>query len=67
MITNIKYQIIISLIVFGFILGSYWTWKAVNRLYKNPSATVISKKQSYWLMGCFQIYLLLFFLEYPVQ
>ena len=54
--------IIGAMIISGIILGSYWSWQAVNRRYRNPNATVISKKQSYWLIGCFQVYLLLFFL-----
>ncbi len=55
---------IFGLMMLGLILGSYWIWQAVNRRYRNPNATVISKKQSYWLVGTSQIYLLLFFLAY---
>ncbi|NEN91738.1 MAG: hypothetical protein F6K48_23685, partial [Okeania sp. SIO3H1] len=51
-----------AIIISGVILANYWIWQAVNRRYRNPNATVISKKQSYWLIGCFQVYLLLFFL-----
>ncbi|NEP43566.1 MAG: hypothetical protein F6K25_11370 [Okeania sp. SIO2G4] len=51
-----------AMIISGVILGSYWIWQAVNRRYRNPNRTVISKKQSYWLMGCSQVYLLLFLL-----
>ncbi|NES69956.1 MAG: hypothetical protein F6K24_34450, partial [Okeania sp. SIO2D1] len=50
------------IIILGFVLGNYWIWQAVNRRYRNPNSTIISKKKSYWLMGCFQVYLLLFFL-----
>ena len=57
-------QIIIGVMILGLVLGSYWIWQAVNRRYRNPNATVISKKQSYWLVGTSQIYLLLFFLQY---
>ncbi|RQH23304.1 hypothetical protein D5R40_27115 [Okeania hirsuta] len=50
------------LIYLALVLGSYWIWKAVNRRYRNPNATIISKEQSYWLMGCFHFYLLPLFL-----
>ncbi|OZH51396.1 hypothetical protein AFK68_31270 [Hydrocoleum sp. CS-953] len=51
---------VMHVIILGLLLGNYWIWQAVNRRYRNPNATVISKKQSYWLMGCFQVILLLF-------
>ncbi|GGA52580.1 hypothetical protein CYANOKiyG1_72430 [Okeania sp. KiyG1] len=51
-----------AIIILGLILGSYWIWKAVNRRYRNPNSTIISKEQSYWLMGCFHLYLLPLFL-----
>ncbi|NER07470.1 MAG: hypothetical protein F6K17_35335 [Okeania sp. SIO3C4] len=54
--------IVSAIIILGLILGSYWVWKAVNRRYQNPNATIISKEQSYWLMGCFHFYLLPLFL-----
>lgn len=60
---GIKDLLIVSaIIILGLVLGSYWIWKAVNRRYRNPNATIISKKQSYWLMGCFHVYLLSLFL-----
>lgn len=51
-------EIVILIIV--FILLIYWIWQAVNRCYRNPNATIISKKQSYWFMACFQVAILLF-------
>ncbi|NEP43060.1 MAG: hypothetical protein F6K35_29090, partial [Okeania sp. SIO2H7] len=60
---GIRYLLIVAaIIILGLILGSYWIWKAVNRRYRNPNATIISKEQSYWLMGCFHFYLLPLFL-----
>ncbi|NEQ41862.1 MAG: hypothetical protein F6K40_39060 [Okeania sp. SIO3I5] len=56
-----------GIIILGIVLGSYWIWQAVNRRYRNPDATFISKKQSYLLMGCFQVYLLLFFLGIDIE
>jgi len=64
-IGNYKMNVLLiggAIIISGVILANYWIWQAVNRRYRNPDATVISKKQSYWLMGCFQVYLFLFFL-----
>lgn len=39
-------------------VGTYWIWQACNRLFHNPSGTVLSKLQSYWLVGSFQLWLL---------
>jgi hypothetical protein len=38
--------------------GTYWIWQAANRLFTNPSATALSKGQSYWLVASVQIWLL---------
>ncbi|OZH51397.1 hypothetical protein AFK68_31275 [Hydrocoleum sp. CS-953] len=59
-LNRIEYYPEIIILVILVLLGNYWLWQAVNRRYRNPNATVISKKQSYWLMGCFQVALLLF-------
>lgn len=37
---------------------NYWIWQALNRRFNNPDGTLLSKKQSYWLTGIFQIWLL---------
>ncbi|HBB33951.1 MAG TPA: hypothetical protein DDZ80_28035 [Cyanobacteria bacterium UBA8803] len=39
-------------------VGTYWMWQAANRLFCNPYGTMLSKQQSYWLVGSFQIWLL---------
>ncbi|HBE16681.1 MAG TPA: hypothetical protein DEG17_26495 [Cyanobacteria bacterium UBA11149] len=39
-------------------VASYWLWVAANRLFRNPYGTMLSKEQSYWLVGSFQIWLL---------
>ena len=51
-------EIVILIIV--FILLIYWIWQAVNRCYRNPNSTIISKKQSYWFMACLQVAILIF-------
>ncbi|MEB3826213.1 hypothetical protein [Phormidium sp. CCY1219] len=40
------------------VAGSYWIWKAINRRFKNPESTLISKQDSYVLVGGFQVWLL---------
>jgi hypothetical protein len=39
-------------------VGTYWIWQAANRLFRNPNATLVSKRQSYWLVGSIQVWLL---------
>jgi len=39
-------------------VGTYWNWQAANRLFRNPNATLVSKQQSYWLVGSIQVWLL---------
>lgn len=43
-------------------VGTYWIWQAGNRIFRNPSATLLSKGQSYWLVGSLQVWLLGFVL-----
>ncbi|NES83791.1 MAG: hypothetical protein F6K10_21585 [Moorea sp. SIO2B7] len=45
-----------------FSVATHWIWQGVNRRFGNPNKTLISKSQSYWLVACFQIWLLGFFL-----
>ncbi|MGB3557250.1 MAG: hypothetical protein WBD58_19695 [Geitlerinemataceae cyanobacterium] len=42
----------------NLILWTFWLWQAVNRRFRNPSATLLSKRQSYYAMACFQVLLL---------
>jgi len=39
-------------------VSAYWVWQAINRMFRNPNGTVLSKQQSYWLVGGVQIWLL---------
>ncbi len=43
-------------------VGTYWMWQAGNRIFRNPSATLLSKGQSYWLVGSLQVWMLGFVL-----
>lgn len=44
------------LITFG--VATFWIWQAVNRRFRNPNVTLLSKRQSYLLTACFELWLL---------
>ncbi len=51
------------LFAWGFVMvtvctASYWFWQVVNRRFRNSSATLLSKSQSYWLVAGVEIWLL---------
>ncbi|AFY81930.1 hypothetical protein [Oscillatoria acuminata] len=46
------------------LVGSYWIWQGLNRQFKNPNGTLLSKAQSYGVIASVQIWILGFF--YPV-
>jgi hypothetical protein len=46
-----------SLIIATCLVLTYWVWQALERRYLNPTATVISKSQSYLLNLCFQVWI----------
>jgi hypothetical protein len=46
-----------SLIIATCLVLTYWVWQALERRYLNPTATVISKSQSYLLNFCFQVWI----------
>jgi hypothetical protein len=48
--------------IFNCLLWIYWIWRGLNRRFKNPTATIFSKKESYGFVACFQINLLGFVL-----
>jgi hypothetical protein len=39
-------------------VATFWLWKAVNRRFRCPSATLVSKTQSYWMTLSFELWLL---------
>jgi len=47
--------------------SAYWVWQATNRMFRNPHGTLLSKQQSYWLVGGVQIWLLGLFWSLPRQ
>ncbi len=51
----------ISLAVFAILNYALWTgwiWQSLNRCFHNPNITIVSKRQSYWLVACFAVELL---------
>jgi len=59
--TNIASGLALSLLVCG--TGTYWMWQGWQRRFPNPSATVLSKRQSYLLVICCQPIILGFALQ----
>ena len=51
-----------SFALLNCVVWTYWIWQALNRRFCNPSGTIISKKQSYWLVACSQGWILGFLL-----
>ncbi len=47
-------------------IWTYWIWQGLHRRFRNPTATIISKKQSYVLVFCWN-FLLLGFVTPPVD
>jgi hypothetical protein len=59
--TNIASGLALCLLVCG--TGTYWMWQGWQRRFPNPSATVLSKRQSYLLVICCQVIFLGFALQ----
>jgi hypothetical protein len=59
--TNIASGLALCLLVCG--TGTYWMWQGWQRRFPNPSATVLSKRQSYLLVICSQVIFLGFALQ----
>ncbi|MGD2181971.1 ABC transporter permease [Lusitaniella coriacea] len=48
----------LSLVIFAllnYILWTGWIWQALNRRFRHPHATLLSKRQSYWLLICMEV------------
>lgn len=59
--TNIASGLALSLLVCGTV--TYWMWQGWQRRFPNPTATVLSKRQSYLLVICCQVIFLGFALQ----
>lgn len=40
------------------LLAAFWLWQASDRRFRNPSATLLSKQQSYYIISAFQVFLI---------
>ncbi|WP_421658840.1 hypothetical protein [Leptothermofonsia sp. ETS-13] len=54
--TSLTLSMAFWLITFG--VATFWLWQAANRRFRNPAATLLSKRQSYLLTACFEFWLL---------
>lgn len=52
-----NYNLAFSWLFISFLGGIYWIWQGLNRDFKNPNGTLLSKAQSYGLTGSFQIWI----------
>ncbi|TAG97950.1 MAG: hypothetical protein EAZ09_08075 [Oscillatoriales cyanobacterium] len=59
--TNIASGLALSVLICG--IGTYWMWQGWQRRFPNPSATILSKRQSYLLVVCCQPIMLGFALQ----
>ena len=41
----------IGFILFNLSLWTYWCWSVLKRRFRNPEYTLVSKTQSYWIVG----------------
>lgn len=55
----------LSFIIFNFVLWTYWIAQGLKRYFHQPTATLLSKSQSYWLTGSFIVMGLGFVLQTP--
>lgn len=45
----------VAFAVMNFGIGTFWIWRAINRRFRNPNQTLISKRQSYAMTLCFEL------------
>jgi hypothetical protein len=53
-----NFALLYGLAMLNLGLWTWGIWQALNRRFGNPSATVISKKQSYFALACFEVLML---------
>lgn len=56
---------VVSFAVLNYGLWTYWSWQALKRRFPNPSKTILSKRQSYLLVACFELVILGFVVAPP--
>ncbi|MFB2976006.1 hypothetical protein [Microseira sp. BLCC-F43] len=45
--------ILIAFALLNYALWTYWVWQGLQRCFRNPNATILSKRQSYLFTACF--------------
>lgn len=56
---------VVSFALLNYGLWTYWSWQALKRRFPNPSKTILSKRQSYLLVACFELVILGFAVAPP--
>ncbi len=54
---------LVGFTVLNYGLWTYWIWQALRRCFRNPNGTILSKRQSYFLVTCFEVMLLGFVVQ----
>jgi hypothetical protein len=44
-----------SFALLNYALWTYWVWKGLQRCFRNPNTTILSKRQSYLFTACFTV------------
>ena len=55
----------VSFTLLNYGLWTYWSWQALQQRFANSSSTILSKRQSYLLVACFEVVILGFALQQP--
>lgn len=50
------FELVFALVTLG--TGTYWLWEAMNRRFQKPNSTLLSKRQSYGMTLCFEVWLI---------
>lgn len=51
--TNVVFFTAFALL--NYALWTYWVWQSLDRCFRNPNATILSKRQSYLFTACFTV------------
>ncbi|MEO0685105.1 MAG: hypothetical protein AAFY76_08695, partial [Cyanobacteria bacterium J06649_11] len=54
---------LLAIHLFNYAVWTYWGWQGLKRCFRNPSATIFSKQQSYSIVAIFEIILVGFLLS----
>ncbi|MBE9125858.1 MULTISPECIES: ABC transporter permease [unclassified Coleofasciculus] len=56
---------VVILALLNYCMWTYWIGQALNRRFRNPNATMLSKGQSYWLVASWMVFSVGFALQPP--